>query len=222
MPSIRACIFDLDGVIVDTAKYHFIAWRRLANELGFDFNEEDNEKLKGVSRVDSLNLILKWGGVQLTDVEKTEWAAKKNEWYLEYVKQMPASEILEGVLPFLEDLQANNIKIVLGSASKNATTILKQIGIIDMFDAIIDGTKTTKGKPDPQVFQLGAKAVNVSPNECIVFEDAEKGVQAANAGGFHSIGVGSPEVLSHADYVISGFENLTPADIFQKIATESV
>ncbi len=203
---IKACIFDLDGVIVDTAKYHFIAWRRLANELGFDFTEEDNEKLKGVSRVESLNLILSWGGVAKTNEEKAQLAARKNDWYVEYITKMDASEILEGVQPFLEHLRNKGVKIGLGSASKNSMTILKQIGLIPFFDSIIDGTKTTCSKPDPQVFQLGAKELGVLPIETIVFEDAEKGIDAALAGGFWAVGIGEPDVLGHAHAVIPNFK----------------
>jgi len=131
---IKACIFDLDGVIVDTAKYHFIAWRRLANELGFDFSEKENEKLKGVSRMDSLNLILKWGGVSLSEEEKLEWTDRKNGWYREFILKMEPDEILDGVIPFLDELEAKGIKIALGSSSKNAGTIIEQVGLKDRFE----------------------------------------------------------------------------------------
>ena len=206
---IKACIFDLDGVIVDTAKYHFIAWRRLANELGFDFDESFNEKLKGVSRMESLELILEHGAKTLTDVEKTHWAEQKNNWYRAFILQMEPSEILEGVVPFLNHLTANNIKIGLGSASKNAVTILERLQLMERFNTIIDGTKTTKSKPDPQVFLMGAKALEVPPNQCIVFEDAAKGIEAALAGGFWAVGVGDYKNLKDADFVIPGFQDLT-------------
>lgn len=214
---IEACIFDLDGVIVDTAKYHFIAWRRLANELGFDFSEEENEKLKGVSRIDSLNLILQWGGIEMSEDKKQEWATRKNDWYREYILKMGADEMLEGVREFLDQLKANDIKYALGSASKNAGTVMKQIGLENEFQAIIDGTKTTKGKPDPQVFQMGADAMGVAPENCIVFEDAAKGVEAALNGGFYAVGVGKPEHLAKAHMVISGFKNLGWQDILNGI-----
>lgn len=205
---IKACIFDLDGVIVDTAKYHFIAWRRMANELGFDFTEEENEKLKGVSRMDSLNLILQWGGVERTNDEKQALAAQKNEWYREYILKMQSDEILEGVEHFLEELKNKGIRIALGSSSKNAGTIIKQVGLEDRFEVIIDGNNHTRSKPDPQVFELGSEAMGVKPEECIVFEDASKGVDAALAGRFWAVGVGSPENLGHAHYVIPGFKDL--------------
>ena len=202
---IKACIFDLDGVIVDTAKYHFIAWRRLANELGFDFTEKENEQLKGVSRMGSLNLILKWGRISMSEKKKLEWAAIKNNWYREFILKMESDEILEGVLPFLAQLEAHHIKMAIGSSSKNARTILEQIGLIDRFEVIIDGTKIARSKPDPQVFQLGAEALGVLPQECIVFEDAAKGIDAALSGGFYAIGIGEEVNLGKADGVMPNF-----------------
>jgi beta-phosphoglucomutase len=204
---IKACIFDLDGVLVDTAKYHFRAWRRLANQLGFDFTERENEKLKGVSRVQSLDLILSWGGVVKTAEEKAALAATKNDWYVELISSMTPAETLEGVPAFLDKLRAGKVKIALGSASKNAQTILRKIGLTPYFDALIDGNKTTKSKPDPQVFLLGAEALGVAPAEAIVFEDAAKGIEAALAGGFWAIGIGEQEDLKEAHAVIPGFED---------------
>jgi beta-phosphoglucomutase len=214
---IKACIFDLDGVIVDTAKYHFIAWRKLANELGFDFTEKENEKLKGVSRMGSLNLILEWGGIEMEEDKKVEWATKKNEWYKEHILDMGEEEILPGVRQFLNELKAKNIQYALGSASKNAAAVMNKIGLTEEFVTIIDGTKTTKGKPDPQVFQMGAEAMGVQAEECIVFEDAAKGVQAALNGNFYAVGVGSPESLGAAHMLISGFEGLTFDQVLQGI-----
>ncbi|PMD98837.1 beta-phosphoglucomutase [Siphonobacter sp. BAB-5405] len=203
--ALKACLFDLDGVIVDTAVYHFKAWRRLANELGFDFTEHQNEQLKGVSRMESLELILQWGGVTLSDEEKQQWAARKNEWYLAYVNQMTPQEVLPGVRDFLDSLRKAGIGIALGSASKNARLILERIDMLDAFDAIIDGTHTTKSKPDPEVFLLGAQALHQSPADCVVFEDAVAGIEAAHRGGMKAVGVGSPEVLTEADVVITAF-----------------
>lgn len=214
---IKACIFDLDGVIVDTAKYHFIAWRRLANELGFDFTEKDNEQLKGVSRTESLNLILHWGGVEKTLAEKTELAARKNDWYVELVCNMTPDEILDGVVTFLDSLRAKGIKIALGSASKNSMTILRQVRLARYFDVVIDGTKTTRSKPDPEVFLLGAQALGLPPSECIVFEDAEKGIEAALAGGFHAVGIGEPATLAAAKLVIPGFAGITFEEIVARL-----
>lgn len=209
MTKIKACLFDLDGVIVDTAVYHFQAWRRLANELGFDFPEHQNEQLKGISRMESLELILNWGNVSLTEDEKVEWATRKNDWYLDLVKLMTPNEVLPGVAKFLTDLREAGIKIALGSASKNSKLILERIQMLDYFDAIIDGNNITKGKPDPQVFLMGAEATNAFPSECVVFEDAVAGIQAAKAGGMKAIGVGSADVLTEADFVIATFEEMT-------------
>lgn len=218
MNKIKACIFDLDGVICDTAKYHFRAWRKLANELGFDFTEDDNEKLKGVSRVESLNLILNWGGVEEHDEEvKAAMADKKNNWYLEFIQHMTPDEILPGVKNFLDELKRKDIKIVLGSASKNAVLILERIELIPYFDAIIDGNKTARSKPDPEVFLMGAEAIGAEPNECIVFEDAVKGVDAALKGGFYTVGVGNSDVLDEAHIVIPSFEYIDYSEILDAL-----
>ena len=218
---IKACIFDLDGVIVDTAKYHFIAWRRLANSLGFDFSEEENEKLKGVSRIESLNLILRWGGIEKTEAEKEELAALKNNWYREYILKMDSSEILEGVIPFLDHLEQQGIRLAVGSSSKNAGTILEQVGLAHRFEAIIDGTKVSRSKPDPQVFEMGAEAMGLAPQQCIVFEDAPKGVDAAISGGFIAVGIGSKENLGHAQYVLPNFIGVSLQDILDGIKTKT-
>ncbi len=216
MEEIKACIFDLDGVIVDTAKYHFVAWRRLANELGFDFSHEDNEKLKGVSRVESLRLILEWGKVEKTEAEQKVLAARKNEWYTESIQSMPKEEILDGVIPFLKSVQAAGMKIALGSASKNARAILQQVDLMDYFDAIVDGNNVAHSKPHPEVFLNGAEALGVKPEECVVFEDAEKGVAAALRGHFFAVGLGEEEVLGEAHLVLP---SLVDWDIKRIIAT---
>jgi beta-phosphoglucomutase len=209
MTYIKACIFDLDGVIVDTAVYHYKAWKRLANELGFDFTEEQNEQLKGVSRVRSLQLILGWGGVTKTEAEQTELATRKNEWYVDMINQMTPAEILPGALDFLEACRAAGLKTALGSASKNSMTILNKVGIAHLFDTIVDGNHVSVPKPDPEVFLKGAEALGVAPAECVVFEDAIAGVQAAKNGGMKAVGIGSPETLSQADLVVSGLDKMT-------------
>ncbi|MDB5122738.1 MAG: yvdM [Mucilaginibacter sp.] len=209
MTKYNACIFDLDGVIVDTAVYHYKAWKRLANELGFDFTEENNEKLKGVSRVRSLELILEWGGVTKTEAEKEELATRKNDWYVEMINHMTPAEILPGAKEFLEACRAAGIKTALGSASKNSMTILDHINLTNLFDAIIDGNKVTNAKPDPEVFLKGAEALHVSPSECVVFEDAIAGVEAAINGGMKVVGIGSPKVLKEADLVVSGLNEMS-------------
>ncbi|WP_462265955.1 beta-phosphoglucomutase [Mucilaginibacter sp.] len=209
MNTIKACIFDLDGVIVDTAVYHYKAWKRLANELGFDFTEHDNEKLKGVSRTRSLELILQWGGVTKTEAEKEELAARKNNWYVEMIGQMKPDEILPGAKEFLISCRAAGLKTALGSASKNSMMILEKIQLVNLFDAIIDGNKVSNPKPDPEVFLKGAEAVGVAPADCVVFEDAIAGIEAAKNGDMKAIGVGDPQVLTEADKVISGLDKIT-------------
>ena len=209
MGIIKACIFDLDGVIVDTAVYHYKAWKRLANELGFDFTEEDNEKLKGVSRVRSLELILGWGGVTKTAAEQQELATRKNDWYVDMINQMKPDEILPGAKEFVETCRAAGIKTALGSASKNSMTILDKINMTVLFDAVIDGNKVSKAKPDPEVFLKGAEAVGVVPNECVVFEDAIAGVEAAINAGMKVVGIGSEKTLSSANLVVGGLGEMS-------------
>ena len=206
---LKACLFDLDGVIVDTAKYHFLAWERLANELGFTFTEHDNERLKGVSRVRSLEILLEIGGLMFTEEEKAEMARRKNDWYVESIQHMDASEILPGVLDFFATLKANGVLVALGSASKNAKMILSNIGMLDAFDAIIDGNLTSEAKPDPEVFLLGAQALGVDAANCVVFEDAEAGVEAARRANMHCIGIGSADQLGEADFTIRQFTELS-------------
>lgn len=202
---IEACIFDLDGVIVDTAKYHYKAWSRLAEELGFFFSEDHNERLKGVSRMTSLEILLEVGKIELTEGEKLKLAAKKNEWYLKFVETMTPEEILPGLIEFLDALKAADIRIALGSASKNAVLILDKINLTHYFDAIIDGTKISEAKPNPEVFLNGAVALNIDPSNCVVFEDAEAGVQAALNAKMLAIGIGSKEILHAAHEVVPGF-----------------
>jgi len=206
--NIQACIFDLDGVIVDTAKYHYQAWRRLANSFGFDFSEAQNEQLKGVSRVESLDIILSIGEKTLDETTKQELATRKNTWYLDYIAAMTPDEILPGIIRFLDELKTNNIRIALGSASKNAVLTLEQVDLLSYFEVIIDGTITTRSKPDPQVFQLGAEGLGVAPKNCVVFEDAAKGVTAALSADMYAIGVGNANDLAHAHAVIPSFEHV--------------
>lgn len=216
--SITAFLFDLDGVIVDTAIYHYQAWKRLANELGFDISEEFNEGLKGVSRTDSLDLILAHGNLMLPDEKKTELATQKNEWYLELVSRMTSSDILPGVPAFFAQVRQAGLKTALGSVSKNAPMILERIGMADAFDAVIDGNKISKGKPDPEVFTKGAEELGVSAAECVVFEDAVAGVEAGKRAGMFVVGIGTPDVLTKADMVAPSLEKLTVAEILKQAA----
>lgn len=214
---IKACIFDLDGVIVDTAKYHYLAWKELAKGLSFDFTKKDNERLKGVSRMRSLDILLEIGKKDLDQETKLKYAENKNIRYLEYIVKMKPNEILPGVIEFLTELQSKNIKIALGSASKNAMTILNQLKLKEYFEVVIDGTKVSNAKPDPEVFLKGAETLGLNPNECIVFEDAEAGIEAAINGGFKSVGIGSVENLGKANYIMRGFENICFSDVLSKL-----
>lgn len=206
---IEACLFDLDGVVVDTAKYHFIAWKALAEELGFEFTLEDNERLKGVSRMRSLEILLEIGGLQFPEQEKMAMAERKNALYVSYIEKMTPDETLPGVREFLHELRASGIKIALGSASKNAPMILERIRLSGMFDAVVDGNSITEAKPDPEVFLKGAGLLGVRPENCVVFEDAVAGVEAARNANMFIVGIGEPEILGMADLVIPGFGGFT-------------
>lgn len=212
----KAFIFDLDGVIVDTAKYHYLAWRDLANQLGFDFSPEQNELLKGVSRVRSLEILLDIGNVQLEEGEKEKYLHEKNEQYLKYIDEMDHSEILPGIDDVLHYLKLNKIPFALGSASKNARLILKTLNLLDLFDAIVDGNDVSTAKPDPEVFLIGAEKLGVPVKECIVVEDALAGIEAAARAGMTSIGIGDPKILEKADYNLINTNELT-VDFVQKL-----
>jgi beta-phosphoglucomutase len=200
----RACIFDLDGVIVDTAKYHFLAWKCLTNDLGIKFTEKDNERLKGVSRMASLDIILEIGGKKLTPSEKNELADLKNKWYVERIDSMTSQEILPGTLEFINELKGNNVKIALGSASRNAPLILERVGIKNIFDAVAEGNSVHKAKPDPEVFLKAAELLGVETARCAVFEDALAGVEAALNAGMICIGIGDKNILKDAHLVVRG------------------
>jgi beta-phosphoglucomutase len=208
---IKACLFDMDGVIVDTAKFHFKAWQRLAESLSIPFTEEQNEQLKGVSRVESLEKILSWGNIELNNTKKIELMDLKNKWYLDYAAQVGPADMLDGVPAFLQELRSNNIRIGLGSSSKNAIMILEKLGILSFFDTIIDGNKIHMSKPHPEVFERGAAELKLTPTEIVVFEDALSGVEAAKSGGFHCIGIGDAHVLAAADAVVPSMSGMTIA-----------
>lgn len=201
-------IFDLDGVIVDTAKYHYLAWRKLANELGFEFTEEQNELFKGVSRKRCLEILLDIGQIKANKEQFDKWMVEKNLDYLEYIEKMDASEILPDVPEVLKYLKNKKIPIALGSASKNAKPILEKVGLLSYFDSIVDGNSVTKAKPDPEVFLIAAKNLGLKPNQCVVFEDAVAGIQAANNAGMVSIGIGDENILSEAVYNFRDFTQI--------------
>ena len=201
----KAFIFDLDGVIVDTAKYHFLAWQKIAQQLGIEFTPEHNEELKGVSRVRSLDIILDLGNIQATQEQKNKWLVQKNDDYLSYLVTMDERELLPGVLPVLQFLKENNQPIALGSASKNARPILEKTKTIHYFDAIVDGNDVTNAKPDPEVFLRAAKLLNVANENAYVFEDSVAGIQAANIANMNSIGIGDAKILHEAKYLFKDF-----------------
>ncbi|CAI8378411.1 MAG: Beta-phosphoglucomutase [Polaribacter sp. SA4-10] len=205
----RGYIFDLDGVIVDTAKYHFLAWKKLANSIGIDFSQEQNEQLKGVSRVRSLEKILAWGNKTISAAHFTRLMTSKNDDYLLHVHEMSESEILPDVIKILNFLSDESQPVALGSASKNARLILNKVNLIDKFEAIVDGTNVSKAKPDPEVFLIAAKQLEMIPEDCIVFEDSVAGVQAANSANMISIGIGDAKILHEADYVFRDFTEIS-------------
>ncbi|MFF2016531.1 beta-phosphoglucomutase [Paenibacillus sp. NPDC058177] len=208
LQNMKGAIFDLDGVIVDTAKYHFLAWAELARELGFEFTEADNERLKGVSRMRSLDILLEVGGLDFPEEEKLAMADKKNRLYVEFINKLDQSELLPGVKEYLTGLRERGVGIALGSASKNAMFILDKLNITELFDAVVDGNKVSNAKPDPEVFLTGAVELKLQPEECIVFEDAEAGVEAGKAAGMKVVGIGNPEILKEADLVVAGLHEL--------------
>jgi len=216
MNSKRGFIFDLDGVIVDTAKYHFLAWKKLANSIGIDFTEHQNEQLKGVSRIESLKKILKWGDITLSEADFNRLMADKNTNYLSYIATMDESEILPGVIKALQFLIDKKQPIALGSASKNSVEILNKVNLLNRFDAIIDGNAVTKAKPDPEVFLKAAQSIHFSPEKCIVFEDSVAGIQAANRANMISIGIGEASILNEADVVFKDFTEIS-TDFMEKL-----
>ncbi len=204
----KGFIFDLDGVIVDTAKYHYLAWKRLADELGIPFTEEQNEQFKGVSRKRCLEILLEWGDLKVPQDQFDSWLAEKNEDYLKYIDKMTEDEVLPDVPKVLNFLKKHGVPMGLGSASKNARPILKKVGLIPYFNTIVDGTQVSKAKPDPEVFMIAARDLKLKPENCIVFEDAIAGIEAANIAGMTSVGIGDRDILSEARYVFSDFTEI--------------
>jgi len=201
LPLIKGVIFDLDGVIVDTAHYHYLAWKKLAAELGIELTPEHNERLKGVSRLQSLDIILSLGGIELPPLEKERLANKKNTWFVDFIERMNPDEIFPGVKSLIENLRAHGFSVALASSSKNAPTVLNILHISPLFDAVVDGTMVVNSKPDPEVFLLAASKLNLRPEECLVFEDAEAGVEAALRAGMKCVGVGDVAQLGKANKV---------------------
>lgn len=198
-----ACIFDLDGVIVDTARYHFLAWQKLAKELNVELTSELNERLKGVGRMESLNIILELGRLQRSDLEKEALATRKNGWFVEFIEAMKKEEIFDGATELFAELKAHGVKVALASSSKNAQTVLKKLEIGNYFEAIVDGNMIARSKPDPEIFLKAAGMLQVNPNECVVVEDAEAGVEAAIRAGMKCVGIGKKEQLHKANRVVN-------------------
>ncbi|MGG4551377.1 beta-phosphoglucomutase [Paenibacillus humicus] len=205
---LKGAIFDLDGVIVDTAKYHYLAWRQLAQEYGFDISLEDNELLKGVSREQSLEIVLEIGKIKVTQEEKAKMTEKKNKKYVEYISSITEEELLPGAKEYILHLRDLGIRIGLGSASRNALFILSKLGILSLFDAVVDGNKTTKAKPNPEVFLMASRELGVNPVNCVVFEDSIAGVQAAKVAGMYVVGVGKKEHLVDSDLVVTSLVHM--------------
>lgn len=211
-------IFDLDGVIVDTAKYHFKAWQSLAKNFQYNFTEQDNEQFKGVSRVRSLELLLEMAQYKATEKEKEQWLIDKNTHYLALISHMNNSEILPGITEILKTLKAQQIPVALGSASKNAQPILEKVGLLSYFDVLVDGNEVTMAKPNPEVFLTAAKGLGVAPEDCVVFEDAQAGVAAAKAAKMTCVGIGDPAILFNADHCFTSTAEITPSFVQSLIA----
>ncbi len=206
---IKGLLFDLDGVIVSTEYNHFLAWKNTAEIVGVPFNEDDNEQLKGISRVDSLKKILELGNKFITEERFNELLNKKNEFYLNSIKDINQSNLLPGVLMVLNQAKVYGLKCGIGSSSKNARFILSKLQIYNYFSVIVDGNDVLFPKPNPEVFLKGAQQMGLDPSECIVFEDAKSGVEAAKTGGFKAIGVGNPALIDFADSYLSNFNEFS-------------
>jgi beta-phosphoglucomutase len=219
----KAFIYDLDGVITDTAEFHFLAWQKLAKELGISFDRQFNEQLKGINRMDSLERILELDASlpKLSFEEKEKLAARKNGFYLELIEAINPSHILPGIETLLKANKAANVKIALGSASKNAPAILEKLGLTSYFDYIVDASKVEKGKPDPETFATAADALGIAYPDCIGLEDSAAGVEAINKANMYSVGVGDPAHLSHADYLVADTSALLFDEIIEHYQTNS-
>lgn len=216
----KAVLFDLDGILTDTAGYHYLAWKAMGKKIGVEIDEEFNEQLKGISRTDSLELILKKGKLQhkFSQVEKEELAANKNEEYITMIEQMSSADILPGIQSLLSELKNKNILLALASASQNGPVILKKLGLSDLFDTIVNPAELSAGKPDPEIFQKAAEQLGCSVNECVGIEDAAAGVDSINHAKIVSIAVGDKEVLGAADKVVASTKQLT-ADLINTVWT---
>lgn len=210
---IRGFIFDLDGVITDTAEYHYRAWKRLADELGIPFSRQDNEALRGIPRRESLLLLL--GGRTLPEAEMLVCMERKNNYYLEYIREVTPENLLPGSIELLHEIRSAGLKCAIGSASKNTCEVLERLGILELFDAIADGYSVERQKPEPDLFLFAASELNLQPSECIVVEDAAAGIEAALRGGFHTVGIGPRERVGGAEQIFPSLEGVTLAMIME-------
>ena len=208
--SLKALIFDLDGVLTDTAKYHYLAWKKLADELGFYFNEEINELLKGVSRINSFEIILQKNNAtdKFSPEEKEALANKKNEYYKEMIEQLTPNDILEGIVPFVTEARNNGVKCAVASISKNAQRVLELLKISDMFDYIADAALVKKPKPNPEIFLTCANALGFKPNECVGIEDAQSGIESIHSAGMLSVGINVAITSVKPDIVLKSTSEL--------------
>ncbi|MFO8070039.1 MAG: beta-phosphoglucomutase [Alkalibacterium sp.] len=215
---IKGLIFDLDGVITDTAEYHYLAWKSLAKKMGIEMDREFNEQLKGISRMESLDLILKHGNKEndYSEEEKHELATQKNEEYKESIKQITPKDLLPGIEQLLKDAKDKGLGMALASASKNAPEIMKRLEIEDLFDGVVDPASLSAGKPDPEIFIKGAEMLGLDASECVGLEDAEAGVEAINGAGMFSVGVGSKDAMHKADYIVEDTRELTLDAILER------
>jgi beta-phosphoglucomutase len=215
--TIRAFIFDLDGVITDTAEFHYLAWKQLADAEHIPFTREDNDQLRGVSRRESLNRMLK--GRRIDEVTAQAWMERKNDYYRQFLETLTPEHRLPGVSEFLTEARQMNMVLGIGSASKNARDVLTRLELLEFFNAIGDGYSVVNTKPAPDLFIWVAGRLNISPPEGVVFEDAEAGVKAALSGGFHTVGIGSANVAD-AEMVVSGLGAISPGDVLQKLSAQ--
>lgn len=213
--TLRAFLFDLDGVLTDTSEFHYLAWQRLADEEGLPFSRADNDNLRGVSRRQSLNVLLK--GKEISEEMVEAWMARKNRYYVELVENMDAGMMLPGALELLKEVRSANLKIAVASVSKNAPQVIDRLQIRKMIDALVDGNMVTNSKPAPDLFLKAAEILNISPKECLVIEDAAAGIDAGKAAGMHTLGLGPHQRVGHADLVLPDLDGVRLSDILQKL-----